>query len=63
MPAHGSISSCASTLFRVSNRRGSAGLTAVLAGTVDGGGPGHAFNTSRITLMAEEYGDAKFLSK
>jgi hypothetical protein len=29
----------------------------------DGAGPGHAFNTSRITLMAEEYGDAKFLSK
>jgi hypothetical protein len=25
--------------------------------------PGHAFSTSRITLMAEEYGEAKLLSK
>jgi hypothetical protein len=28
-----------------------------------GAGPGHAFSTSRITLMAEEYGQAKFRSK
>jgi hypothetical protein len=29
----------------------------------DGVGPGQGFSTSRITLMAEEYGEAKFLSK
>jgi hypothetical protein len=29
----------------------------------DGTGPDHVFSTSRITLMAEEYGEAKLRSK